>query len=98
MRCFITLLTRLRLLLVSPSFFRCPQPAGASQRDVDALPTRKFSAVKAGENKSKEQTQCMICLCEYEPDDMLRTLPCFHAYHQACIDKWLQEHRTCPIC
>ena len=34
------------------------------------------------EEKSKEMTKCMVCLCEYERDEELRTLPCFHSYHK----------------
>ena len=40
----------------------------------------------------------MVCLCEYEQGDVLRTLPCFHSYHQACIDEWLNRSKLCPLC
>eukprot|EP00668_Euglena_longa_P032610 GGOE01041998.1.p1 GENE.GGOE01041998.1~~GGOE01041998.1.p1 ORF type:complete len:451 (-),score=58.01 GGOE01041998.1:390-1598(-) len=42
--------------------------------------------------------QCTICLSEYERGEEARTLPCWHFYHKECIDRWLKEHRTCPIC
>ncbi|CAN1297871.1 E3 ubiquitin-protein ligase ATL59 [Linum perenne] len=30
---------------------------------------------------------------------MLRILPyCGHSFHVTCIDLWLQQHTTCPIC
>ena len=40
-----------------------------------------------------------MCLEEYEAKDMVRVLPaCGHAFHAACIDAWLRQHPTCPVC
>ncbi|KAL8533261.1 hypothetical protein ACS0TY_009590 [Phlomoides rotata] len=48
---------------------------------------------------SKENAQCTVCLSEYHAEDMLRILPlCGHSFHAACIDIWLQQHSTCPVC
>ena len=45
------------------------------------------------------QTMCAVCLAEYELGDQVRTLPCFHQFHQSCIDPWLlQVAALCPIC
>ncbi|KAG0078349.1 hypothetical protein BGZ92_001492 [Podila epicladia] len=41
---------------------------------------------------------CVICLCEYEPDDLLRQMPCRHLFHKDCVDEWLKLKRTCPLC
>lgn len=40
--------------------------------------------------------ECSIC---YE-DLIIEVveLECKHIYHKVCIDKWLQDHTTCPLC
>ncbi|KAM0939671.1 putative transcription factor C2H2 family [Dioscorea sansibarensis] len=48
---------------------------------------------------SGQDTQCTVCLAEYQEKDVLRILPyCGHAFHVACIDIWLKQHSTCPVC
>jgi hypothetical protein len=43
--------------------------------------------------------RCVVCLAEYEDKDMLRFLPyCGHNFHMACIDLWLEQNSTCPVC
>ncbi|XP_057616454.1 E3 ubiquitin-protein ligase RLIM-like [Chionomys nivalis] len=55
------------------------------------LPTRSF-----GENDASKT--CTICITEYTEGDTLRALPCSHEYHVHCIDRWLWENNSCPIC
>ncbi|XP_054807628.1 RING-H2 finger protein ATL78-like [Prosopis cineraria] len=44
-------------------------------------------------------TECAICLSEFNSGDRLRILPkCNHGYHLRCIDKWLGSHSSCPKC
>jgi hypothetical protein len=42
--------------------------------------------------------ECSICLGHFEINDRLRTLPCHHIYHKACIDRWIQQSSSCPMC
>ena len=44
----------------------------------------------------RSEEECSIC---YEENDkQFVILRCKHVYHKECIDKWLQEHTTCPQC
>ncbi|XP_050364815.1 RING-H2 finger protein ATL7-like isoform X2 [Argentina anserina] len=44
-------------------------------------------------------TQCAVCLGDYQADDRLQQIPaCGHTFHIDCIDSWLSMHTTCPLC
>ncbi|KAF9679020.1 hypothetical protein SADUNF_Sadunf07G0096600 [Salix dunnii] len=46
-----------------------------------------------------EDTECSVCLNEFQDDETLRLLPkCTHAFHIPCIDTWLRSHTNCPLC
>ncbi|KAG6849923.1 hypothetical protein H0H93_003634 [Arthromyces matolae] len=43
--------------------------------------------------------RCLICLDDYHPEDDIRVMNCKHAFHQMCVDKWLETGRNnCPAC
>eukprot|EP00239_Pterosperma_sp_CCMP1384_P008029 CAMPEP_0197859452 /NCGR_PEP_ID=MMETSP1438-20131217/34022_1 /TAXON_ID=1461541 /ORGANISM="Pterosperma sp., Strain CCMP1384" /LENGTH=144 /DNA_ID=CAMNT_0043475939 /DNA_START=211 /DNA_END=642 /DNA_ORIENTATION=- len=31
---------------------------------------------------------CAVCYCEYDPEEVVRVLPCGHRFHIECIDRW----------
>ena len=41
---------------------------------------------------------CSICFDAFKEDDECRELKCSHMFHEKCIDPWLTEHVTCPVC
>ncbi|XP_071734635.1 RING-H2 finger protein ATL10-like [Rutidosis leptorrhynchoides] len=60
------------------------------------FPTKKYSDPFFS---CAKDAQCIVCLSEYHADDTLRILPfCGHFFHSSCIDIWLQQHCTCPVC
>jgi len=62
---------------------------------LQSLPVHKYKTPK---KVSKETTECSFCLCDFEEGEKIKTLPCFHMFHQKEVDKWLQEHTECPLC
>ncbi|MEE6461459.1 hypothetical protein FKM82_001294 [Ascaphus truei] len=41
---------------------------------------------------------CAVCIEGYKSNDVVRILPCRHLFHKSCVDPWLLDHRTCPMC
>ncbi|XP_044018069.1 E3 ubiquitin-protein ligase RNF38-like isoform X2 [Aphidius gifuensis] len=70
------------------------KPRGLTRAEVEQLPSYKFNA----ETHQGDQTNCVVCMCDFEAPQSLRVLPCSHEFHAKCIDKWLKSNRTCPIC
>ncbi|CAH9098059.1 unnamed protein product [Cuscuta epithymum] len=63
---------------------------------VAAIPTLKFHPEAF---TPSEETQCIICLAEYQEKEDLRIMPdCGHTFHLSCIDTWLKKQSTCPVC
>ncbi|XP_050251514.1 RING-H2 finger protein ATL7-like isoform X2 [Quercus robur] len=51
------------------------------------------------ESFSIRDSQCSVCLVEYQAEDRLQHIPaCGHTFHMDCIDHWLATHTTCPLC
>ena len=50
------------------------------------------------EEEEEEADKCTICLSEFEVDEDVRRLPCFHLFHVECVDQWLGQNKRCPIC
>ncbi|PON85207.1 43kDa postsynaptic protein [Trema orientale] len=72
------------------------QASGLEPVLVAAIPTMKFNHEAFS---SIEDTQCSICLGEYQEKEVLRIMPkCGHNFHLSCIDVWLRKQATCPVC
>ncbi|KAK4419961.1 E3 ubiquitin-protein ligase ATL42 [Sesamum alatum] len=69
--------------------------SGIDRTVIDSLPFFRFSSLRG----SKEGLECAVCLSRFEDAEILRLLPrCRHAFHMNCIDKWLENHSSCPLC
>ncbi|XP_066516625.1 E3 ubiquitin-protein ligase RNF128a isoform X2 [Hoplias malabaricus] len=45
-----------------------------------------------------DDDSCAVCIEVYKPGDIVSVLTCSHYFHKVCIEPWLLEHRTCPMC
>ncbi|KAJ6670638.1 TARGET OF ERK KINASE MPK-1 [Salix viminalis] len=47
---------------------------------------------------SEDELTCTICLEQVNRGELVRSLPCLHQFHTNCIDPWLRQQGTCPVC
>lgn len=47
---------------------------------------------------SDQHPECAICLDCMCKGDSYCVLNCGHCFHVTCLDKWLQDHSSCPTC
>lgn len=46
-----------------------------------------------------EGNDCVVCLGQLQHGEtVVKIESCSHVFHEECIDRWLQLHKTCPIC
>lgn len=49
------------------------------------------------EIETPEEAQCPVCL-ENIQSNAVKLLHCEHIFHKNCIERWFQNHTTCPVC
>ncbi|EPS69279.1 hypothetical protein M569_05487 [Genlisea aurea] len=45
-----------------------------------------------------DELTCSVCLEQVNVGERIRSLPCLHQFHVNCIDTWLRQQGTCPVC
>lgn len=65
---------------------------GRGDAFFDNIPTKTAAAV------GLTGKACAVCMSEFNADEQVKELPCGHAFRPACIQSWLSQHNTCPLC
>jgi len=87
----------------------CKPPPPPSYLEEDTVQLRKDAMermAKILENsieivkykETEEEEPCAICLEPLETGVEVRVLWCKHLFHVDCIDPWLLNRQTCPLC
>ncbi|KAJ8982993.1 hypothetical protein NQ317_001434 [Molorchus minor] len=68
----------------------------AAKKALSKIPTK---SLKSEDKEMQGDCECCaVCIEPYKLSETLRILPCGHEFHKNCIDPWLLDHRTCPMC
>lgn len=74
-----------------------PPRAGLSPAELRRLPTFAFPDDEA--SSSSSSSPCAVCLEAARAGELWRAMPaCAHAFHAACVDRWLARSPACPVC
>ena len=60
---------------------------------VGSLPTITVS--KRADQRNEE---CAECQKNYTDKELMVKLPCNHHFHKQCVESWLAQRGTCPLC
>lgn len=76
----------------SGSFLSQASSSASSENKQD------ISVTVEGSKGSDDELTCSVCLELVNAGELIRTLPCLHQFHTNCIDPWLRQQATCPVC
>ncbi|KAF7830926.1 RING-H2 finger protein ATL66-like [Senna tora] len=76
-----------------------PPPQGLDLASIKKLPIILHQAPSDSADCALEETECCICLGPFEDGEKLKVLPaCNHCFHCECVDNWLINRSSCPLC
>ncbi|KAL2456973.1 E3 ubiquitin-protein ligase [Forsythia ovata] len=78
------------------------QSGGLSEQQASSSSSSKKkqdpSIAQGGAKPSEDELTCSVCLEQVNVGELIRSLPCLHQFHVNCIDPWLRQQGTCPVC
>lgn len=68
-------------------------PPPATRSAIDSMPT-----IRITNRHLNTDSHCPVCKDKFELGSEARQMPCNHIYHPGCIEPWLVQHNSCPVC
>ncbi|KAK7276411.1 hypothetical protein RIF29_17550 [Crotalaria pallida] len=77
-----------------------PARSSPSWQGLEPETIKKLPIVLHQASKDQDSAcECCICLSAFRDGEKLKKLPgCEHCFHCECVDKWLMNHSSCPLC
>ncbi|GMH19043.1 hypothetical protein Nepgr_020884 [Nepenthes gracilis] len=79
-----------------------PQSGGSSMQQASSSVSsenKQDISIPIGSTKGvDDELTCSVCLEQVNLGELVRSLPCLHQFHANCIDPWLRQQGTCPVC
>ena len=72
----------------------------ADSKSIQKLVSFTFGSSAATTTLKQEEAslRCCICLTDFEGGESLKEMPCKHYFHSDCLENWLYQNGSCPIC
>ncbi|XP_034416099.1 E3 ubiquitin-protein ligase RNF128a [Cyclopterus lumpus] len=67
-----------------------------AKKAIGRLQVRKLKT--GDEETTSDSHMCAVCIESYKAGEVVTVLTCDHIFHKVCIEPWLLERRTCPMC
>lgn len=68
----------------------------AAKKALDRIPVK---ILRLGDKEAEGEVECCaVCIEPFRLGEVVRLLPCKHTFHKSCVDPWLLEQRSCPMC
>lgn len=67
-----------------------------AKKAIKQLPVRTLK--RGDEETTSDSYMCAVCIESYKASEVVTVLTCKHIFHKECIEPWLLDKRTCPMC
>ncbi|KFK34802.1 hypothetical protein AALP_AA5G195200 [Arabis alpina] len=75
-----------------------PENSLSKQASTSSSTEKMQDSVNGSKKGTEDELTCSVCLEQVNVGEIVRTLPCLHQFHAGCIDPWLRQQGTCPVC
>ncbi|PAV73625.1 hypothetical protein WR25_00602 [Diploscapter pachys] len=59
---------------------------------------RNLPMTSVNDKQVEDKAQCAVCLEFYSIEEKVAVLGCRHMFHRDCLEPWLKNKASCPVC